>query len=127
LHETKQISGLKQLSFRKYAFQKQTEFSQVNNVQDDADSNTHGFLWRVTCVSSSQLNRPIMEKTEPTSTMKHLHFRKYFIENFTQFSEGNNVLDAAASNIVGFLCRDMCVSSTELNSPNRSKHSLSTP
>jgi hypothetical protein len=59
---TNQISGLKHLTCRKYSFQKLTEFSQGNNVQDDPESNIHGFLWRDTCVSSSQLNRPIWRK-----------------------------------------------------------------
>jgi hypothetical protein len=35
----------------------------------------------------------------------------------TQFSNGNNVQDAAASNIDAFLWRDTCVCSTQLNSP----------
>jgi hypothetical protein len=36
--------GLKHLSCRKYSFQKLTEFSQVNKVQDDPDSNIRGFF-----------------------------------------------------------------------------------
>jgi hypothetical protein len=37
------------------------------------------------------------------------------------------VLDAATSNIDGFLWRDTCVSSTQLNRPIWNKVSLSTP
>jgi hypothetical protein len=33
------------------------------------------------------------------------------LQKLTQFSQGNNVLDAAHSNIHGFLFRDTCVSS----------------
>jgi hypothetical protein len=40
---------------------------------------------------------------------------------------GNNVQDAAASNIDGFLWRDACVSSTQLNRPFGNKMSLSPP
>jgi hypothetical protein len=37
------------------------------------------------------------------------------------------VLDAAASNIGGFHCRVICLSSTQLNMPIRSKQSPPTP
>jgi hypothetical protein len=49
LEEKKQIPGLKYLNCRKYSFQ----------VPDDSDSNIRGFFWRDTCVSPSQLNKPI--------------------------------------------------------------------
>jgi hypothetical protein len=32
----------------------------------------------------------------------------YSFQNITQFSQGTNVQDAAASNMDGFLSRDMC-------------------
>jgi hypothetical protein len=35
--------------------------------------------------------------------------RKYSCQKLSQFSQGNNVLDAPASNLDGFLCRDTCV------------------
>jgi hypothetical protein len=41
---------------------------------------------------------------------------KYTFQKLTQFSQGNNVIDIAASNIDGVLRRDTCVSSTQLNS-----------
>jgi hypothetical protein len=37
-------------------------FSQRNIVPDDPASNTEGFLSRHTCISSTQLNRPIWNK-----------------------------------------------------------------
>jgi hypothetical protein len=43
---------------RKHSFQKLTQLSQGNNVLDTADSNINGFLWRDTCVSSTQVRRP---------------------------------------------------------------------
>jgi hypothetical protein len=58
----KTISGLKYLSCRKYSFGKLSEFSKVKNVQDDPESNIHGFLWRDICVSSHQLNMPTWNK-----------------------------------------------------------------
>jgi hypothetical protein len=58
-----------------------------------------------------------LEQNETFSTLKTMICRKYSFEKLTQFSQGNNVLDAAASHIHGFLWRDTCVSSTQLNSP----------
>jgi hypothetical protein len=45
----------------------------------------------------------------------------YSFEQRNQFSFGNNVLDAALSNIRDFLWRDTSVSSTQLNRPIWSK------
>jgi hypothetical protein len=39
-----------------------TEFSQENNVLESAASFIDGFFWRDTCVSSTQVNRPIWSK-----------------------------------------------------------------
>jgi hypothetical protein len=46
-------------------------------------------------------------------------------EKLPQFSQGNNELDTVASNIDGFSWRDTGVSSTHLNKPILSKHSVS--
>jgi hypothetical protein len=43
--------------------------------------------------------------------------RKYSFEKLTQFSQGNHVLDAPASNPNGSLSRDTCVLSTYLHRP----------
>jgi hypothetical protein len=42
----------------------------------------------------------------------------------TQFLQGNNVLDTLASNTLGFLLRDACVSSPWVNRPIWNKMSL---
>jgi hypothetical protein len=47
------ISTLKHLIFRKYFFQKLTQFSQRNKVLLASASNTDGFPLRDTCVSST--------------------------------------------------------------------------
>jgi hypothetical protein len=57
-----------------------------------------------------------LEETEPISTLKNLSCRKYSFQKLTQFSLGNNVLDAPASNTISFLLRETDVSSTQLNS-----------
>jgi hypothetical protein len=41
--------------------------------------------------------------------------RQYSFPHLTQFTQRNKVLDALASNLDGFLSRDTCVSSTQLN------------
>jgi hypothetical protein len=49
-------------SWRKYSFQKLTQFSQLNNMLDVPAANTDSFLSRDTCVSSTLLKRPIWNK-----------------------------------------------------------------
>jgi hypothetical protein len=44
LEKTEPISTLKQLSYRKYPFQKLNQLSQGDNMQDTAVSNIDGFL-----------------------------------------------------------------------------------
>jgi hypothetical protein len=68
-----------------------------------------------------------LEQTHFVSTMKAMIFSKYSFQKQTQFLHGNNVLDAAACNIDGFLWRDTFVSSTQLNRPIWNKMSLSPP
>jgi hypothetical protein len=56
-----------------------------------------------------------LDHADPLSTLKYLHFRKYSFQRLTPFSQGNNVLHAAASNIDGFHRRDKCASPSHLN------------
>jgi hypothetical protein len=63
----KPLCFYKLLSFRKYYFQKLTQFSQRNNVLDASGSNTDGFPWRDTCVFSPQPNRPIWNNMSQSS------------------------------------------------------------
>jgi hypothetical protein len=59
--------------------------------------------------------------------MKKLRCRKYSFQTLTQLSQGNNLLDAPASNTDGFLSRDTCDSSTQLKRPIWNIESLSLP
>jgi hypothetical protein len=68
-----------------------------------------------------------LRQKEPLTTLKHISCRKYSFEKLTEFPQGNNVVDAVASNIDCFLWRDTCVSSTQPNMPNRSKQCLFPP
>jgi hypothetical protein len=63
----------------------------------------------------------LFAKTELFSILKSMISRKYFFQKLHHFSQGNNVLDAANSNIDGFHWRDTCVSSTHLNKTTWSK------
>jgi hypothetical protein len=44
-----------------------------------------------------------LEQKMPISTWKNLSCRKYYLQRLTQFTQGHNVLDAAASNTDGVL------------------------
>jgi hypothetical protein len=66
-------------------------------VLDAEASNIDGFPCRDTCVSSSQLIRPIWSKKEHFSTLKTIICRKYSFKNCL------NTLHGPASNIDGFL------------------------
>jgi hypothetical protein len=71
------------------------------------------FSFKHTCVSSTQLNRPICNRA-------YLHFEKPKLQEVifsksNQFSQGKKVLDVAPSNIDGFLRWDTCVSSNQVN------------
>jgi hypothetical protein len=101
-----------------------TQFSQGNNVLAAPPSNTDGCFSRDTCGSSRYLNRPIWKKMSLSSPENSICM-KYFFQKTSQFSQGTNVLDAAASKIDYFLWLDTWVSSHQLNSPICSKQSLS--
>jgi hypothetical protein len=55
-----------------------------------------------------------LEQSKPISTFKHLGSRKYSFQKLNWFSQGNNMLDAAASNIDDIFRRDTYISSTQL-------------
>jgi hypothetical protein len=68
-----------------------------------------------------------LQQIETFSNLKNLSSKKYSFQYLSQFSQGNNVLEVAASNIGVFLRRDTSVSSTLLNKPIWSKDTLSPP
>jgi hypothetical protein len=92
-------------SWRKYFFEKLTQFSQGNNVLDATASTTNGFLLRETCFINLA-EYPYLEQREPISTLKNTSGQKNSFQKLTQLSQGNNVLGASASNTYGFLSRD---------------------
>jgi hypothetical protein len=59
-----------------------------------------------------------------------MFFWKHFFQKLTEFTLGNNVLDAPASNTDGFVWRDTCVPSNKQNRPiwrNKAYLHLDTP
>jgi hypothetical protein len=93
-------------------------------VQDDPPLNIDVFLSRDICVSSTLLN---LEQNEPLPTLKHLSCIKYSFQKRTQFSQEINVLDAPLHNIDAFLLRDICVSSSNMNTHIWNNMSLTPP
>jgi hypothetical protein len=62
----------------------------------------------------NSVEKGYLERRETISSLKSLSCRKYML---TEFSQGNNVLNAVASKTDGLFCTDICVSSTEQNMP----------
>jgi hypothetical protein len=76
LEQMEPVSKLKIMICRKYSFQKPMQLSQRDNVLDAPASNIDSFLQRDTCVSSTELNRPL-EQNGTVSQLKTLFCRKY--------------------------------------------------
>ena len=68
-----------------------------------------------------------LQRSESFSSWKILICMKKYFQKVTQFSQGNNVLHATASNRHGFLWVGAYVSSSQLNRPIWSKQNLSPP
>jgi hypothetical protein len=89
-------------------------------------SNKGGFLSSNACVSSAYMKRPIW------NTMSLSPAWTLWLPGCIPFknclnSQRETMLEASASKIDGFLCRDTCVSSTHLNRPIERKEHLSPP
>jgi hypothetical protein len=77
--------------------------------------NIDAFLLWGTYVSSTQLNWPVWNKFSISSPWKPDGKAEFLTK--TKLSQCNKVLYAPASNLDGFLLRDTCVSSFQLNRP----------
>jgi hypothetical protein len=71
-------------------------------VLSAASSNLDSFLWRDTCVSSTQLNR-VHGVNTAYSHLETLLLQDVFLTKLTQSSEENNVLGTPAVNMCGFV------------------------
>jgi hypothetical protein len=124
LEQTEPIPTLKLVSCRKHSSQKGTQFSKGNNVPGAHASKTNGFPWKYVCFVSTT-DRPIWKKMSLSPLWK-LHLAgSIFFQILLQFSQRHNGLDAACTNVDGFLSRDTCVSSSRLNRPLWNKMSFS--
>jgi hypothetical protein len=96
---------------RKYSFQKLLLLLHRNNVVDAAASNIDGFLCSDACALYLSLIHLIGTKRA------YLHLEKPKLPEVWShiWSHINNVLDAAAASLDGFLWSGTCVSSTQLN------------
>jgi hypothetical protein len=103
------FSTLKTLFFRKYSFQKLTNFSQKNNMLDSEASNQRVFFGEIHEFLKVSWMCPFAAYTA-YFLLKHLRYRLYYFKKLTKFSQWNNVLDAAAAYIDGFFGRDTWVS-----------------
>jgi hypothetical protein len=74
---------------------------------------TDGFLWRDTCVSSTLLNRPIWNEDSPQKPK----LQEVFLSQTNSVLTGKQCARSSATNRDGYLWRDTCISSTQLNSP----------
>jgi hypothetical protein len=119
-------STLKHLSCREYSFLKLSLFSQGNNVVDDPDSNTDGFLSRSTCVSQLCWIGLFRKKWE-FFHLERYDLQEVFLSKTTSTLIVNKCAMCWTSNIGGFHRRDTCVSSTQMNRPFWRKQMLSPP
>jgi hypothetical protein len=90
---------------------------------------TNSFLWRSTCVSSTQLHGPVWNKVSLSPSSKTLSAGSIPFK-VNSILKGHNVLHASALNTYGYPSGDTCVSSTRLNRPigNKGNHlPLETP
>jgi hypothetical protein len=106
--------------------EKLSQFPQGNNALDLPASNTDGCLWTDTCVSLTQLNRPIWYKMSLCPPWK-LWFAEAFLSKTNSAHRETILGDAPASNTDDFLWRDTCFSSTHLNMHIWDRESLSPP
>jgi hypothetical protein len=119
------ISTLINLSCRKYSFEKLTQFLHGNNVLDASASNTDFFFPERYICFFKLAGSAYLEQNEHLSTVKSLIGRKCSLQR--ELPQGNDMLDVPASNNGGFLWRDTCISSTQLNRPVWKKESPSPP
>jgi hypothetical protein len=82
-------------------------------VVNSPPSNVSGFLSRDTCVSSTQLHRPIWNKMCVFNFEIPVWQPIFLSKTNSMLTE--NALHSKHSSIDGFLSTDTCVSSTQLN------------
>ena len=73
LEQTEPISTLRTMIFDKYSFPKLTQFSLGKSGLDAPASTSDGCLWKDTCVSSTQLNKPLWNEHSLSPLLK-THF-----------------------------------------------------
>jgi hypothetical protein len=95
---------------------KPNEISQGSKKLDALAPNTDGVHWTDTCVPSRMLNSTPTQLIWNKLAFHHLEnsdLQEVFRRKTNSLLTGKHMLDAAASNIDGFLCRETRVSSTQ--------------
>jgi hypothetical protein len=108
------------------SFQKLAQFSWGKNILDAQPSNLHAFFWEIYHVFQQCAKKSYSRQNVRFYPLKTLKGRQYSFQKLIQFSLVNKVLNAPACILDGFLLRDTCISSTELNRPMWNKMCVST-
>jgi hypothetical protein len=110
------FSTLKSLFGRQFSFLKLAQFSERINELHVAHSNIYAFLFRDTCVSLIQLNRPIWNKM-CILPLDNADWKAVFHEKTTSVLTEKQCARCSTFNHGYFSFTDKCVSSTQLNMP----------
>ena len=130
LEQNEPFLVLKTMISNNCSFQTRSHFSQGTNGVNVAASDIDGFSLESYWGFFNLAEQAHLEYILPFSALKILISKKYSFQKLTQFSKGNNVLDAGASKMQLFHWRDTCVTSTQLISnicTNRRYLHLETP
>ena len=99
---------LKHLSCRKYSFQNELNSHTETMCYMLLPLTQRIYYERFMCLFNLA-EEACLKKTNPISTFKQLSSTQYSLQNLKRFSQRNNMVDAAASNIDAFLWRNSCV------------------
>jgi hypothetical protein len=121
------ISTFKHLCIRKYSFQDLNKFSQRNRVLYVGVSNIHDFVWRDTCVSSTQQSSPIWSNVSCNPPWKPWFARSILLKKELKSYRKEWARCCSFLQTGGFLMGHACVSFTYLKRHNWNKMKCSPP
>jgi hypothetical protein len=123
MDQNERFSSSKTLTARQYSFQKLTQFSMWNSVLDAPLSDRDSFPLKIPVFLHFSW-RGLFWTKRGVLPLENPDWQQYSFLKDTQYSQGNNVLHAPASNFHGFISGDTCVSSTQVNRPIRKKNAF---
>ena len=116
LGKNEPFSTLKDIICTKFSFHQLTQFSQINSMRDALASNTDGSSFERYMSFFNLAEYIYLQQNETFSYLK-TEFQDVFVSKTNSILQVNKVLDTAASKKDGYLCRDTCVSSTDMKRP----------